>query len=188
MGLSDTQIMEAIRDGEIDAIEELVCRYQDELVGYFYHHCWDQNTAEDLASTVFIKIFKARERYQATAKVRTYLYRIAHNAWVDHLRRKKNHLSLEAEMGSGGLRLVDTMSEDLDPEREERQDMIRQRVQDAVEQLPDGQREVFVLANHQGMKYQEIGEVLDIPEGTVKSRMHAAMRNLRKLLADLVDL
>ena len=184
---SDTRIMERIRDGEIDAIEELVTRYQNELVGYFYHQCWNQGTAEELAQTVFIKVFRARERYQATAKVRTYLYRIAHNAWIDHLRRLKKHVSLDAEVGSRGLRLVDTIQSAFDPEGEQREYRIRARIQEAVAELPEGQRSVFVLANNQGMKYQEISEVLDIPEGTVKSRMHAAVRNLRKKLADLVE-
>jgi len=143
--------------------------------------------AEDLAQTVFIKIFKARLRYQATAKVRTYLYRIAHNAWVDWIRRQRKHVSLDAEVGSSGLRLVDTMAGDFDPEQVGRDDLIRSRIQDAVDELPTGQRDVFVLANNQGLKYQEICVILDIPEGTVKSRMHAAVRNLRKHLADLID-
>ncbi|NRA37543.1 MAG: sigma-70 family RNA polymerase sigma factor, partial [Planctomycetes bacterium] len=60
-------------------------------------------------------------------------------------------------------------------------------IETAVEALPEGQRAVFVLANNQGMKYQEISEVLGIPEGTVKSRMHNAVRHLRQSLKDLVD-
>ena len=185
--LSDTQVMEQLRDGDDDAIAVIVDRYQNELVGYFYHHCWDQLTAEDLAQTVFIKVFKARARYQATAKVRTYLYRIAHNAWVDYVRRRRNHVSLDAEVGSNGLRLVDTMESDFDPEQVGRDDLIRRRIQEAVEELPEGQRDVFVLANNQGLRYQEISSILDIPEGTVKSRMHAAVRNLRKHLGDLIE-
>ncbi|MDA3963100.1 MAG: sigma-70 family RNA polymerase sigma factor [Planctomycetota bacterium] len=185
--LSDTQVMERLRDGDDDALAIIVERYQNELVGYFYHHCWDQLNAEDLAQTVFIKLFRARARYQATAKLRTYLYRIAHNAWVDFVRRQRNHLSLDAEVGHNGLRLVDTMAQDFDPEENSREALVRRRIQEAVELLPEGQRDVFVLANNQGLKYQEIGGILDIPEGTVKSRMHAAVRNLRKHLADLVD-
>lgn len=186
---SDVQAMLRLRDGDDSALDSIVDRYQNELVGYFYHHCWDQLTAEDLAQTVFIKLYRARQRYQVSAKLRTYLYRIAHNAWVDHLRRLRPHASLDAEMGSEGMRLGETLADHkaLDPGEMDHREYLRQRIQDAVEDLPQGQRDVFVLANHQEMRYHEISEVLGIPEGTVKSRMHAAVRRLRSLLGDLVE-
>ncbi|MFW5751428.1 MAG: RNA polymerase sigma factor [Planctomycetota bacterium] len=188
---TDALIMARLRDGEDEeeAAAALVERYQRELVGYFYHQCWNQTLAEELAQTVFIKIYRARRRWKATAKVRTYLYRIAHNAWIDHLRRSKNHVSLDAEMGGSGLRLVDAIAGDAAPDRPDAEESqtIRDRVREAVEKLPEGQRAVFVLANNQEMKYQEISDVLDIPVGTIKSRMHAAVRTLRRLLADLVE-
>jgi len=184
---SDTQVMERLRDGDDDAIGDLVDRYQNELVGFFYHHCWNQLTAEELAQTVFIKVYRARKRYQPTAKVRTYLYRIAHNAWIDHTRRQRHHLSLDLEVGEKGQRLADTMEGKDHAGRAQRSELIQRRVQQAVNKLGEGQRDVWVLANNQGMKYEEIGRVLDIPEGTVKSRMHAAVRALRKELVDLVE-
>lgn len=188
-GDSDTQVMERLRDGDDDALTLIVERYQNELVGYFYHHCWDQLTAEDLAQTVFIKLYRARARYQITAKLRTYLYRIAHNAWIDHLRRQRHHASLDAEIGPDGLRLRDCLSDgkNSDPGDVGHQSYLRRRIQEAVERLPEGQRDVFVLANNQDMRYQEISEVLGIPEGTVKSRMHSAVRRLRSELTDLVE-
>lgn len=185
--LSDTQVMERLRDGDDDALAVLVERYQHELVGFFYHHCWDQLVSEELAQTVFIKLFRARSRYRPTAKLRTYLYRIAHNAWIDHLRRQRKHLSLDAEIGGEGLRVIDTLASDFDPERAGRDAVIRHRIQVAVENLPAGQRDVFVLANNQGLKYHDISAVLGIPEGTIKSRMHAAVRTLRRHLADLLE-
>lgn len=188
MSDSDTAIMERLRDGDDDAIAELVERYQNELVGFFYHHCWDQATAEDLAQTVFIKVYRARARYRATAKVRTYLYRIAHNAWIDHVRRRKPTISLDADHGHDGFRLADVLAaDDIDPERASRANVVRERIRAAVAELSEGQREVFVLANSHDMKYAEIGKVLGIPEGTVKSRMHAAVRALRGKLEDLIE-
>ena len=158
----DVQAMLRLRDGDDSALDGIVERYQNELVGYFYHHCWDQLTAEDLAQTVFIKLYRARERYQVSAKLRTYLYRIAHNAWVDHLRRLRPHASLDAEMGAEGMRLGDALADHKahDPSEMDQRAYLRQRIQDAVENLPEGQRDVFVLANHQEMRYHEIAEVL----------------------------
>lgn len=192
MSESDARLMERMRDddGADEALAELVHRYQNELVGFFYHHCWQQVIAEELAQTVFIKIYQARTRWQHSAKVRTYMYRIAHNAWIDHVRKqaRNKQVSLDAEYGSNGLRLVDTM-ESKDSHATESSEMdIRQRIESAVEALPEGQRAVFVLANNQNMRYQEISDVLGIPEGTVKSRMHNAIRHLRVTLKDLVEL
>jgi RNA polymerase sigma-70 factor (ECF subfamily) len=185
---ADVRLMERIRDGDQEAVIALVERFQNELVGFFYHLCWDQLVAEELAQDVFVNVYRSRERYQATAKVRTYLYRIAHNLWIDHLRRQKRHLSLDAEIGEQSLRLGDVLKAPPLPEDTSGRDhVIRSRVHEALGNLPEGQREVFVLANNHGMKYQEIAAVLHIPEGTVKSRMHNAVRALRHELSDLIE-
>jgi RNA polymerase sigma-70 factor (ECF subfamily) len=110
--------------------------------------------------------------------------------WIDHIRRQKHHVSIDAEMGERSLKLSDVLNAPAapDPEDDARNAQIRTRLQDSLEALPEGQREVFVLANNHGMKYQEISAVLGIPEGTVKSRMHNAVRALRDDLQDLVEL
>jgi len=190
MADDDVRIMERIRDDDRNAVVELVGRYQHELVGFFYHQCWDQLIAEELAQDVFVNVYRSRARYQPTAKVRTYLYRIAHNLWIDHIRRHKHHhnVSLDAEVGESALRLVDVLKAPTESEHDVGEDdRVRTRIQKAVAALPEGQREVFVLANNHGMKYQDIGQTLGIPEGTVKSRMHAAVRFLRDELQDLVE-
>ena len=185
----DIRIMERIRDDDRQAVVELVERYQHELVGFFYHQCWDQLLAEELAQDVFVNVYRARHRYQATAKLRTWLYRIAHNLYIDHIRRQRHgNVSLNAEIGGASLRLVDVLAApaSADPDATS-EAQITGRIQQAVAALPAGQRDVFVLANNQGMKYQDIAEVLGIPEGTVKSRMHSAVRFLRDELQDLIE-
>ena len=189
MADDDVRIMERIRDDDREAVVELVGRYQNELVGFFYHQCWDQLIAEELAQDVFVNVYRSRARYQPTAKVRTYLYRIAHNLWIDHIRRHRHHqVSLDAEVGESALRLVDVLKAPAEAEHDTGEDdRVRTRIQLAVAALPEGQREVFVLANNHGMKYQDIAQVLSIPEGTVKSRMHAAVLFLRDELQHLVE-
>ena len=187
----DVRIMERIRDDDREAVVELVRRSQNELVGFFYHQGWDQLLAEELAQDVFVNVYRSRQRWQATAKVRTWIYRIAHNLWIDHCRRQRHApVSLDADRGrDGALRLVDVLPAAPAAELAEdgRDAQLRARIQQAVATLPDGQRDVFILANNQGMRYQEISAVLGIPEGTVKSRMHSAIRALRDELADLID-
>ena len=186
----DVALMERIKNDDQEAVIALVERYQSELTGFFFHLSWDQLVAEELAQDVFVNVYRSRARYTATARVRTFLYRIAHNLWIDHLRRTRRHLSLDAEFGEDGPRLSDTIAApDVSDHagRVERESHIRDRVQQALELLPAGQREVFVLANNHDMKYHDIAAVLGIPEGTVKSRMHNAVRALRDELADLVE-
>jgi len=186
----DARLMERIRDGDQEAFLRLVEKYQNELVGFFYHHCWNQGVAEELANDTFWNIYRSRERYQPTAKLRTYLYRIAHNLWIDHVRRQKHHnVSLDAEVGGSTLRLLDVLATDdrvadLDPGRDAQ---LRTRIQQAVDALPQGQKDVFTMAIVHDMKYQDIGQVLGVPEGTVKSRMHSAVRFLRDELQDLIE-
>jgi RNA polymerase sigma-70 factor, ECF subfamily len=183
----DVTLMERIKNDDQEAVILLVERYQSELTGFFFHLSWDQLTAEELAQDVFVNVYRARARYTASARVRTFLYRIAHNLWIDHLRRTRRHLSLDAEFGEDGPRLSDTLPAPEQTTSPARDGQIRDRIQQALELLPAGQREVFVLANNHGMKYQDIAAVLSIPEGTVKSRMHSAVRALRDELADLVE-
>jgi RNA polymerase sigma-70 factor, ECF subfamily len=189
MSDSDQIIMERMRDGDQSAVADLVRRFQHELLGFFYHLSWDQLVAEELVQDVFVNVYRSRERYQPTAKVRTYLYRIAHNLWIDHIRRQKNHMSIDAEIGERSLKLADILRAPGDDHAQidNRDQLIRSRLQEALDGLPEGQREVFVLANNHGMKYQDIAQVLNIPEGTVKSRMHNAVRALRDDLQDLID-
>lgn len=191
MSDSDVRLMERIRDDDREAFVELVRRYQHELVGFFFHLCWDQLQAEEMTQDVFVNLYHARHRYQATAKLRTYVYRIAHNRWIDHVRRQKAHahISLNAEVGTSALRLMDVIKAQPDAASEavQRDSQVRVRIQQAVDALPEGQREVFVMAYNQNMKYQDIGSVLGIPEGTVKSRMHNAVRFLRDELQDLLE-
>jgi RNA polymerase sigma-70 factor (ECF subfamily) len=186
---ADLVLMGRVRDGDREAVIGIVERYQDELIGFFYHLCWEQLTSEELAQDVFVRLYNARERWQPTARLRTWIYRIAHNLWIDHLRRKRNLVSLDAERGDGELRLSEVLAapDGGDPEAADRDARIRERVRSALAELPEGQREVFVLANNHGMKYHDIAAVLGIPEGTVKSRMHHAVRILRDELADLVE-
>ncbi len=186
---AELALMARVRDGDREAVIGIVTRYQSELIGFFFHLCWDQLTSEELAQDVFVRLYNARERWQPTARLRTWLYRIAHNLWIDHLRRKRSLVSLDAERGDEGIRLSDVLAAapGADPDAVERDQQIRLRVRTALADLPEGQREVFVMANDQGMKYHDIAAVLCIPEGTVKSRMHHAVRFLRDELSDLVE-
>ncbi len=184
--LPDEELMLSAGRGRVEAFEALVGRYEAALVRYFYRCTWDRARAEDLAQEVFVKLVTHSRDYEPTAKFTTYMYRVAHNLWVDDFRRRRHErgqVSLEAEGGDGtSLREVVLSGAD-DPRDSARKEEIVEAVIEAVESLPEGHRAVFVLAEVEGMKYAEVAGILGIPEGTVKSRMHAAVIRLRERLA-----
>ena len=183
------------RDGSDDVFDRLVERHQRGLLNFFYQFCWDRALAEDLCQEVFCRVFTHRQSYKVTAKFSTYLYRIARNLWIDYGRSRKNRpgtVSLDAETKNGArvdqLELKPRVPHH-EPEVDERlrAKELADSIKEALDQLPPEQREVFVMAKNQGMKYSEVAEILDIPVGTVRSRMHAATRHLQRLLKHLVN-
>lgn len=184
--MPDEELMLSAGRGRVEAFEALVGRYEAALVRYFYRCTWDRARAEDLAQEVFVKLFTHSRDYAPTAKFTTYLYRVAHNLWVDDFRRRRHErgqVSLEAEDAGGtSLREVVVGPGEDDPRDSARKEEIVEAVIEAVESLSEGQRAVFVLAEVEGMKYAEVAGILGIPEGTVKSRMHAAVARLRERL------
>ena len=184
----DEELMLRSGRGDTDAFEALVARHERGLVGYFHRLNWDRQRAEDQAQEVFIRLFMHARDYAPTARFTTYMYRIAHNYWVDDIRRAKKErgqVSLDAhdEEGTSLRELVVSGADD--PRDRARKEEVLDAVIAAVDTLPDEQKAVFVLAEVKEMRYADIAEVLGIPEGTVKSRMHGAVRRLRKRLADI---
>jgi RNA polymerase sigma-70 factor (ECF subfamily) len=184
--VADEDLMLRTGRGDVEAFEALVARHQSGLVNYFFRLYWDRYRAEDQAQEVLLKVYNHARDYQPTAKFTTYLYRIAHNCWVDDLRRTKrerNQVSLDVQDAEGAsLRDLVFASGD-DPRDEARKEEVVEAVIRAVDALPDEHKAVFVLSEIEGMSYLAISRILEIPEGTVKSRMHAAVGKLRERLA-----
>ena len=186
--LSDAELMLAFAGGDSGAFDELVSRHQSGLVNFFFRMVWDRDIAEDLAQEVFIRVYSHRENYEPRAKFTTYLYRIAKNCAVDHLRKAKKHnrvLSLDAETESGHSLYDELLQKGDSPSERARKEEFTEAIIEAIESLPEDHRMCFILSEVQGMKYAEISEALDVPVGTVKSRMHNATKKLREKLKDV---
>jgi len=186
MPRSDRELMVAVQEGDADAFRALYDRYDRALTGFFYRMCYDHAAAEDLKQDTFLKIFRARARYRPEATFRTFLYTVARNLWIDRYRSRKaapQTVSTDARVARDGS----TVGELIPDAGKGTLDRITTReaaamVRQATGSLPEDQRLVFVLVQDQGLKYREAAEVLDIPVGTVKSRMNAAVTHLRGLL------
>lgn len=185
----DLELMRRFQAGDADAFTQLYERHLRGLLNFFFRLCWDASLSEDFAQEVLLRVYKSGKQWEPNAKFTTFLYRIARNFWIDHCRllsTQKEKVSLNAEVaGEGELSLIDRLPDDIKPPED---DLDRRElygaIMKALEQLPEEQRMVFVLSEIEEMKYQEIAEVMDVPVGTIKSRMHTAVAKLQELLGD----
>ncbi|MCH2100825.1 MAG: sigma-70 family RNA polymerase sigma factor [Planctomycetes bacterium] len=163
--------------GDAAAFDQLVSEMGPRLKGYFLRQGAQNATAEDLTQLVFVRVFQARQRYKSSGRLDAYLLRIAHNLWIDSRRRKR--------FLTGGDDLPDAVDSSPGPAEEavagDRASVLRA----ALGRLPVETRELLELAVLQRLPYQEVSEILDIPVGTVKSRVYYSLRKLRDKLAVL---
>ena len=174
-----------------DVFAEIVRRYEKELYGYLRHYLGDAEMAEDVFQQTFLQVHLKCGQFEPGRKVRPWLYTVATNQAIDYQRRNRRHRinSLDratrknnADEEAGVL--VDLLGgrqpgPAADAESAEENDALHR----AVEALPESSRQVVMLVYFQGLKYREAAQVLGIPVGTVKSRLHAAMLKLTELLS-----
>lgn len=175
--------MVAFQEGDPEAFDALLLRYERLLANYFYKQCYDRTFALDLVQETFLRVLKSAHRYRPEAKFKTFLFTVARNLWIDQHRSRKSAprmISADLPIGEDGATVGDSVPSEARGAVERTQDVeAAAMVREALEDLPEGQRDVWLLAVDQDLKQREIAEVLGIPVGTVKSRMNAAVARLR---------
>jgi RNA polymerase sigma-70 factor (ECF subfamily) len=183
--LSDEQAMQRVQaQGDEAAFAGLVQRWELPLQRLCTRMTGDEHLGQDLAQETFTRVYVRREAYNGRSKFSTWLWRIALNLCHDELRRRKRRGNV-SEIDSGGVDavLAEAADETLPaPDVATQQLEVALLVQHALQRLPEAYRAVLVLRHYEGLKFREIAEVLDIPEGTVKSRMTEALDQLHRLL------
>jgi RNA polymerase sigma-70 factor (ECF subfamily) len=188
---SDEELLLEYRSvGDRRAFEELVNRYERELYNYLRRYLGDAEMAEDAFQGTFLQVHLKCDRFEPGRRVRPWLYTVATNQAIDAQRRDRRHrmVSLDRRcMGRGEDDSAGSLVELLDgehasPDEELESAEQAREVRRAVERLPESLREVLLLVYYQGLKYREAADVLSIPVGTVKSRLHAAIRRLDQAL------
>jgi len=189
-GRSDADIMLQVKAGDDSAFEYLVQKYRRPMVSFMFRMAHSNAAAEDLAQEVFLRVYRSRESYEASAKFTTWLYRIATNLAVNHARdtrheRPENTVSLDEPDEDSGRTLdlpdrTPTVEENL--VQRERLAAIRQRVQN----LPERQRIAVVMHKYQQMDYRQIADVLKLSESATKSLLFRAYETLREQLKEFV--
>ena len=177
--LSDEALMERVQQGDSSVLGLLMRRYERPLYALAWRMLGDRAAAEDAFQETFLRVLRKRGSYRKGATFRPWLYQICLNYCRDELRRRGRRP--EAELAED-LPLPDP---EPGPAERAQAEAKKQRIREAVETLPDKQREVFLLVHYQGMAYGEAAEVVGIPPGTVKSRMFYALRYLAGKLLDL---
>lgn len=179
---ADVDLLVRYRDGDANAFRQLVDHYQERMLQFFFRLCWDRDRAEDLTQELFLKLMMGCRRYRPEGKLSTFVYRVATNLWIDHYRAQRPQPRLysldQAALGTP----IDVAGNGPGPDQLAVDDEERRVLRRALETLTEPHRIVFELAVYQERPYAEISELLKIPIGTIKSRMHNAVQALKLLL------
>ncbi len=190
--MDDLRCVAEVRRGESEAFGQIVRRYQDRLFNAILRLMGDWQEARDLTQQTFLKAYVSLDGFRGDSSFYTWLYRIAVNVTLDaRKKRSKSGEVVREERPSGGDDDPDTSgpasSPADDPAERALQREREEAVARAIQSLDDLHRSILVLRDVEGMDYEEISSVLDIPRGTVKSRLHRARLELRDKLKDLIS-
>jgi len=193
---SDEELLKLFRAGNASAFDALVHRYEGELFGYLNRYLRNRELTEDTFQTTFMTVYQKAETFEEGKRFKPWLYAIATNQAIDASRKRKRRqtISLENEWDSGessakagSLRDV-LESNNEKPDSSAMMDEKKVQVRKAIDTLPENLRQVLLLAYFHEFKYQEISEVLEIPLGTVKSRLHAALEKFQQSWERMQDM
>jgi RNA polymerase sigma-70 factor (ECF subfamily) len=174
----DTQLIDQALAGNTDAFGQLVLKYQDRLFNTVFHVVGHAEDARDIVQEALVQAFLKLESFEGRSAFYTWLYRIAFNVAVSHRRRRRPIASLDRRREANMDPPDDAPSPVENLEQKERNGQVRQ----AIAQLADDHRAVLVLREIDGCCYETIAEILDLPVGTVRSRLHRARLQLRDAL------
>ena len=185
---TDEQAMWRVRtDDDPQAFAQLVERWQRPIQGLCTRMIGDPHRGEDLAQETFARLFARRKNYEPTGKFSTFLWRMALNICYDELRKlkRRGEFSLDSRADDDDSSPFDLEADGPGPDSQLVEDERADAVRRALVQLAEPYRVVVVLRHYEGLKFREIGDVLGIPEGTVKMKLHYAVRALHRRLQEM---
>jgi RNA polymerase sigma-70 factor (ECF subfamily) len=177
---SDEELMLLYRDGDAGAFDVLYSRHKGGVYRYLLRQCREAAAAEELFQDVWMNLIRARAGYTVQAKFTTWLYRLAHNRLVDHYRKASpaGLVSLEEEGGDAAMEVPDSRERTADETLDNRRQA--ERLLELIAQLPEPQREAFLLQQEGGLSVEEIAQATGVTRETAKSRLRYAMSKLKQ--------
>jgi RNA polymerase sigma-70 factor (ECF subfamily) len=183
----DSIMVQAVLEGDTNAYQALVERYERRIYYVAYGMVRDQEDAREISQEAFVRAFRKIDTFRLESKFYTWLCRITINLCIDHHRRMKHRRTSEyddSRTSGADSGVIELHTRRDNPSANVDRKHLRERIMAAFDQLPDDQRQVVVLRELEDFSYKEIAEILDIPEGTVMSRLYYARRKLQLLLKD----
>lgn len=184
----DIALMQAVRQGDMKAFEQLVEKHQAKVIGTVAKMIGDVGDAEDIAQQVFVRVWNSSSRYEPSARFTTWLFTITRNLAFNELRRRKRRPSAvqeSSELGEGTYQVPDSRTKL--PSHYLEEEETGAAIQRAIDALPQMQRMAVILRRYQDVSYEEIGKVLDLSVPAVKSVLFRARTELRERLKDFLD-
>lgn len=185
--IDEKKLVERFQNGDVEAFNTLVLKYQDRIAKLIYKNIKDIETTKDLCQEVFLKAYKALPKFKGDSAFYSWLYRIAMNCCIDYLRQQKRRQTVpfnELTPGPDDFLLI---SRQPSPSHQVEMAELGKIIQEAVKQLPPKQQRVFKLRYDQMLQMKEIAMVTNRSEGTVKTHLYHAHRRLRKLLRPYLE-
>ena len=183
---TDEELILRFQEGDEQAYIELVKRYKDKLINFVYRLVSDRDQAEDIIQDTMLKLYTHKHYYKNIAKFSTWIYTIAGNFAKTELRKKKTRkVTNNSQLGPED-RDYDPPSRDASPQKLVERDFINGKIHEAIDNLPEHFRVVTVLRDIEKLPYEEISSIVDVPLGTVKSRINRARLQLQKDLKNYV--
>ena len=180
--LSDEILIKKFQEGEIDAYNEIVHRYKDRLYNFIYRFLNDMDRSEDLVQDTLIKLYTHKNSYREIAKFSTWLYTIAANLAKTELRKLKRRKTFSITELSYDDREFIISSSDSDPSKDHLSQNLEKNIQNALSELPDDFKTIIILRDIQELSYDDISKIVELPLGTVKSRINRGRLKLQQLL------
>jgi len=184
---AEQALVRRAKDGDLQAYDELVQRYQERIYATIYHMTSNHEDANDLAQDAFIKAFQALKSFKGGSSFYTWIYRIAVNKTINFLkqRRHKGHMSLnELDFNAENDPDLVALVSDKTPQRDAGLNELKEKLNEAMQRLSEPHRLVVALHDVQGLAHEEIAEIMDCNIGTVRSRLFYARQQLQGYLAD----
>jgi len=180
--ISDEVLIKKFQEGDISAYNQIVYRYKDRLLNFIYRFLNDLDRAEDLVQDTLLKLYTHKDSYQEIAKFSTWLYTIAANLARTELRKLKRRKTFSVTELSYEDREFIISSSDNDPSDDHLSENFERKVQQALLELPDDFKTIIILRDIQELSYDEISKIVELPLGTVKSRINRGRVKLQQLL------
>ena len=182
---SDEELIARFQEGDQQSYVELVNRYRDRLMNYVYRFVNDMEYAEDIVQDTFLKLYTHKHYYRKIAKFSTWIYTIAGNLAKTELRKKKSRKTINLSQLGPEDRDYEIPSVEPEIDQIVQNKYLEKKIQSAINTLPLHFKTIVILRDIQELSYEEISKIIDVPLGTVKSRINRARLQLQKELKDL---